>query len=58
MMTRHEILYGLDKILEKMEKNSGLLGGKKYGADEITSVRAAKSIIEQIPDNYIDNYQR
>lgn len=58
MMTRHEILYGLDKILKKMEKNGGLLGGKKYGADEITAVQAAESIIEQIPDNFIDNYQR
>lgn len=58
MMTRHEILYGLDKILEKMEKKGGLLGRKKYGADEITAVRAAGSIIEQIPDNFIDNYQR
>lgn len=58
MMTRQEILYGLDKILEKMEKKGGLLGGKKYSADEVTAVQAAKSIIEQIPDNFIDNYQR
>lgn len=58
MMTRQEILYGLNKILEKMEKKGGLLGGKKYDADEITAVRATKSIIEQIPDNFIDNYQR
>ena len=44
--------------MKKMEKKGGLLGGKKYGADEVTAVQAAKSIIEQIPDNYIDNYQR
>ena len=54
-MTRQEIIYGLDKLLEKIDTKG--LFNKKHGADEITALRAARAIIEEVPDKFIDNYR-
>ena len=54
-MTRQEIIYGLDKLLEKIDTKG--LFNKKHGADEITALKAAKQIIQEIPEHYIDNCQ-
>lgn len=55
-MTRQEILYGLDKLINKID-NKGIFN-KKHDADEIMALKAAKSIVEEIPEKYIDNYKR
>lgn len=56
-MTRQEIIFGLDKLIDKIDKKGGLLNNKKHGADEITALKAVRSIIEEVPDKYIDNYK-
>ena len=42
-MTRQEILYGLDKLLDKIDTKS--IFNKKYDANEIMTLKTARKII-------------